>query len=484
MDDTASPDEPPLRLAAVVLAAGEGRRMHSALPKVLHSAAGRPLLAHVLATLEALATRPAPTVVVLGRGAEAVEQALAAPALTFVEQAERLGTGHALRQAEPVTAGRADAVLVLYGDVPLLTPDTLAGLIDQHASTRPAITLLSAVVPDAKRYGRLVRDAAGRVLRIVEHAEASAAERAGREINAGVYLFRDAWLWPALARLSPAPGGEWYLTDLVALALADGETVDAVVADDAREVEGVNDRADLAQAERVLRERIRGRHLLAGVSMVDPDRVWIDAGVDIGADTLLWPDSYLLGGTRVGRGCTVGPGSWVSDTVLGDGVVVRWSVLEGAEVGEGSDVGPFAHLRPGARLAAGVHIGNFGEVKNSRLGPGVQMGHFGYVGDAEVGAGANIGAGTVTCNYDGEAKHATHIGPGAFIGSDTLLVAPVRVGAAARTGAGSVVTRDVPDGATAVGVPARLLGERAGSPTAAADGTVEDPDAAPGGIDA
>ncbi len=449
-----------VRLSAVVLAAGEGTRMRSATPKVAHLAAGKPLVRHVIDSLAALVPPPNPVVVVLGHGAEAVRPILADTGCAITLQPQQLGTGHAVLMAEALAAGRGETVLVLYGDVPLLTAETLRALVTRHAASDPAITMLTAQVPDAKRYGRVLRGPDGAVRRIVEHADATDSERQVREINAGVYAFRDAWLWPALGRLQPAANGERYLTDLVALALADGEGVEAVVAPDPDEVEGVNTRADLAHVEGVLRGRIRARHLAAGVSMIDPASVWIDEGVAIGPDTVLWPQTYLLGATAVGSGCRLGPGTLVRDSALGDGVVVQWSVVEGAAVGDSSDVGPFAHLREGARLAEGVHVGNFGEIKNSTLAAGVLMGHFSYVGDADVGQGVNIGAGAVTCNYDGVDKHATSVGPGAFIGSDTMLVAPVTVGPGARTGAGSVVTRDVPAGTTVVGVPARPLGPR------------------------
>jgi len=479
---------PPVTTSAVVLAAGEGRRMRSRRPKVLHEVAGRPMLAHVLDVLAALHRPPDPLAVVLGHGADEVEAAFHAgeiawapgPAarFAFARQAERRGTAHAVLQAADTVAGRAEAVLVLYGDVPLVTAATLGRLLAAHETHGGAVTFLTATVDDPTGYGRVLRGPMGEIRGIVEEADASPAERLVREINAGVYVLRDSWAWSALRWLVPSASGELYLTELVGRALGAREHVEAVPADDAGEVRGVNTRADLAAAEAVVRERIRRRHLAAGVTMIAPESAWIDAGVAIGADTVLWPDTYLLGRTEVGLGCVLGPGTLVRDSVLGDDVRVAHSVVEGAVVGRASDVGPFAHLRPGTRLGEEVHVGNFGELKNAELGAGVRVGHFSYLGDATVGEWANIGAGTVTCNFDGLAKHATQIGRGAFIGSDTMLVAPVVVGDGARTGAGSVVTRDVPPGVTVVGVPARPV-QPADAAAAGADAAVP-PDAPAG----
>jgi bifunctional UDP-N-acetylglucosamine pyrophosphorylase/glucosamine-1-phosphate N-acetyltransferase len=294
------------------------------------------------------------------------------------------------------------------------------------------------------------------VTAIVEDKQATPQQRAIGEANSGIYCFRDAWLWPALASLEQHPGGELYLTDLVEMAREQKERVEAVSTADALEAIGPNDRVAMSRAEAEVRRRINEGWMLAGVTFVDPSATYVDAEVQIDADTVLWPGTYLQGTTRIGRQCTIGPGAVIRDSTIGDRCRVVLSVLEGACMEQGSDVGPYSHLRKGARVQAGAHVGNFCEIKNSVLGPGAKMGHVSYLGDATVGANANIGAGTITCNYDGERKAPTVIGPGAFIGSDTLLVAPVTVGEGAKTGAGSVVTHDLPPHSVAYGVPARV----------------------------
>lgn len=441
-------------VTVVVLAAGQGKRMKSDLPKVMHPLAGWPMVRYVRDT--ALALDPARLAVVVGHGAELVRAALGED-LAYATQAEQLGTGHAVRQAEALAAGRAGTVLVLYGDSPLIRPETLRQMVEQHEAQGVAATLLTFRPDDPTGYGRIVRDAeTGRVRAIVEHKQATPQQRAIGEVNGGVMCFRDAWLWPNLARLRRSPAGEFYLTDLVEIAAQGGEAVAAFPLADPLEIIGLDNRLKLAQAEVEMRRRINERWMLAGVTLVHPETTYIEAGVEIGADTVLWPNTLLQGQTRIGRTCTLGPGSVVRDSEIGDRCRVELSVVESAVMEDDSDVGPFGHLRKGARLGAGAHMGNFGEIKNSYLGPGAKMGHFCYLGDATVGAGANIGAGTITCNYDGVKKHPTEIGAGAFIGSDTMLVAPVTVGEGSRTGAGSVVTRDVPPGQVAYGVPARI----------------------------
>jgi bifunctional UDP-N-acetylglucosamine pyrophosphorylase/glucosamine-1-phosphate N-acetyltransferase len=458
-----------LSLSVIVLAAGQGVRMKSDLPKVMHPLAGRPMVHYVVETARAL--EPACLTVVVGHGADLVRQAVG-DGVTYAVQAEQLGTGHAVQQAAEVAAGQAGTVLVLFGDTPLVRPETLRQAVARHEAEGAAVTMLSFRPGDPTGYGRIVRDGTGdRVVAIVEERDATPEEQAIGEVSSGMYCFRDAWLWPNLARLmagemgrqSPERSGvgptnlaEIYLTDLVAMARQQGEVVIAVPMADALEAIGLDQRAKLAQAEAEMRRRINERWMLAGVTMVDPATTYVEADVEIGADTTIWPNTLLRGQTRVGRGCTIGPGTIVRDSTISDGCRAELSVIEQAIMDQGSEIGPYGHLRKGAHLGPGVHMGNFGEVKNSYLGPGVKMGHFSYLGDATVGAEANIGAGTITCNYDGRHKHPTVVGAGAFIGSDTMLVAPVTVGDGAKTGAGAVVTHDVPAGSVAYGVPARV----------------------------
>jgi len=447
-------------LSVVILAAGEGTRMESDLPKVLHRLAGRPLIRHALETARELAD--VPPVLIVGHGADAVREVVDGD-VTYVTQAEQLGTGHAVLQARgPMTSREAPQrgaglVLVSYADMPLLTVETLRQLVDRQRQNSGPITMLTLVRSNPRGFGRVVRGADGGVVEIVEEAMATPEQLAIRELNAGVYCFDGAWLWEHVDQIPLSlPKEEYYLTDLVGVAVDEGLSVEAVVADDADEALGINTRVDLAAAERVLRRRINERWMTSGVTIVDPATTYIDGSVVVGRDTTIQPNTHLRGETRIGERCTVGPNTIIEDSSIGDECVVLASVLEQAVMEDGSDIGPFGHLRKGARLCEGAHVGNFGELKKSTLGPGAKMGHFSYLGDAEVGAEANIGAGTITCNYDGERKQRTVIEEGAFIGSDTMLVAPVRVGKGAQTGAGSVVTHDIPAGALAYGIPARV----------------------------
>jgi bifunctional UDP-N-acetylglucosamine pyrophosphorylase/glucosamine-1-phosphate N-acetyltransferase len=441
-----------LNLAVVVLAAGEGTRMHSRRPKVLHRVAGLPMVVHVVRTSRTL--NPRQVVVVVGYERHEVQDVLGND-VAYADQPQQLGTAHAVLQARPHIDPEVDTVLAVYGDAPLITADTLNMMLQRHITTQATITMLTTHIPDPTGYGRIIRDG-GQVVAIVEEAVATSDQKALTEINPGFYLFDSDWLWSALERVEPSPAGEYYLTDLAELAGADGRVVDAVVAADAQETLGVNTRAQLADAEAILRERIRQRWLGAGVTLVDPPSTWIDADVTIGVDTEIHPNTYLQGQTTIGEECSLGPGTLIRDSIIGDRCRVVFSTVEEATLHEGVDVGPYSHLRRGASLGPGVHVGNFGEIKNSTLGTGVKMGHFSYLGDATVGDDVNIGAGTITCNYDGQRKHATIIEAGAFIGSDTMLVAPVTIGAGARTGAGAVVVRDIPADSLAYGVPARI----------------------------
>ncbi len=443
-------------LSIIILAAGQGTRMHSDLPKVLHPLGGRPMVFYALEAARGLTSMP--PVLVIGHGADEVRRTVG-EAVTYVEQREQLGTGHAVLQCRAALEDRADEVLILYADMPLLTDATLRRVVDTRRERGAVLSILTVVAEDPRGFGRVVRRPDGSVARIVEEADATEEERAIRELNAGVYACDASWLWEHLPALPLRPKGEYYLTDLVEMAADEGRTVVAVPADDPTEALGINTRVHLAEAEAVLRRRINRRWMEAGVTMIDPATTYIEPTVVIGTDTVIWPNTILRGQTVIGRHCRIGPNALIEDSTIGDRCRVVASVVERAVMEEGSNVGPFSHLRPGAHLGPGAHVGNFGEVKNSYLGPGVKMGHFSYVGDAEVGAEANIGAGTVTCNFDGKQKHRTVIGEEAFIGSGTMLVAPVRVGRRAVIGAGSVVTRDIPDETLAYGVPARERGK-------------------------
>ncbi len=443
-------------LAAVVLAAGKSTRFKSKLVKVLHPVAGVPLIRY---TLDALAGLGAQRVVlVLGQQADQVKAALTdlPMDLDTCLQTEQLGTGHALLQARPLLEGSFATILCLYGDMPLLSTATLRRLHQRHQQSGATLTILTVTSPDSMQFGRIVRDRAGRVFSIVEEDQATAEQRAIRELNVGVYCFDAAWLWPHLAVLPVSPRGEYFLTDTVAQAVAEGQIVEAVAAESLEEVMGVNTRAHLAAVEQVVRQRVRQRLMAGGVTLLDPATVYADATVEVGPDTVIYPNCLLEGSTRIGSDCIIGPGTRVVDSTIGQSCQVVNSVVEEAVVGDGVHVGPFSHLRRGAMLKGGVHVGNFAEIKNSTIGSGTHVGHFSYLGDAVLGERVNVGAGTITCNYDGQRKNATEIGDGVLLGSDTLLVAPVRVGARAKTGAGAVVTHDVPDDALVTGVPARV----------------------------
>ncbi len=443
-----------MNLSVIVLAAGDGTRMRSDKPKVMHPVSGRPMVSYVVEVGKVL--EPASLAVVVGRGASLVRRALGEQ-VRYVTQAERLGTGHAVLQAEHLIAGRAETVLVLHGDTPLIRPDTVRKMLQHHQDERAAVTLLAFQAPDPCGYGRIIRDSGtGQARSVVEETGATPEQRLINEVSTGIFCFQDRWLWPNLKRVKRQPGDEFYLTDLVAMAYEQGHAICTVAVDDPSEVVGLDNRVKLAQAEAEMRRRINAHWMLAGVTLIDPEATYIEVDVEIGADTVIWPGTLLRGQTSIGRRCTIGPGTVIIDSEIGDRCRVELSVVEHAVMEEGSDVGPYGHLRKGAHLGAGAHMGNYGEIKNSYLGPGAKMGHMSYLGDATVGAGANIGAGTITCNYDGRRKHRTVVGKGAFVGSDTMLVAPVEIGDGARTGAGSVVTRDVPPGSLAYGVPARV----------------------------
>jgi bifunctional UDP-N-acetylglucosamine pyrophosphorylase / glucosamine-1-phosphate N-acetyltransferase len=436
-------------ITAVILAAGESTRMRSSRPKVVHRLCGRPLIDYPVNATRALGAR---LVVVVGRkGGQVIEAVTSLSEATFVEQTERLGTGHALLQAREACADESDVILVLPGDMPLLSEATLRRLVEHHRENRAAVTVLTAEMADPTGYGRVVRES-GKPVAIVEHRDATPAQRALREIGTSAYCFDPRRLWPALARVTPRnQQGEYYLTDVVAILGQDGRVVEAVIVEDPREGLGVNDRKQLAELAAVMRGRILDRLMLDGVTVLDPASTYVDDTVQIGADTVLYPGTILEGQTVIGSECVVGMGSQVSASRIGDRVTLRpYCVLNEATVEDGAALGPFCHLRPLSHVGPAAKIGNFVELKKTRIGRGAKVPHLSYVGDATLGAGVNFGAGAITCNYDGVAKHETTVGDGAFIGTNASLVAPITVGDGAYVGAGSVITKDVPPGALAV----------------------------------
>lgn len=436
--------------AVIVLAAGVGSRMRSTLPKVLHRIGGRTLLDAVLDTARELS--PSRIIVVVGAGRERVEEALSGREVTVVVQDPPLGTGDAARRALPALPGGAAPVVILSGDAPLLTSATLTRLLERRRAKNLDLAFLSFRPPEAGELGRVVRDPKGRVRRVVEASNATAREKRLTEANAGIYCFASAALERALSKLAPNPAnGEYYLTDAVASLAAKSGAVEAVEAEDWREGWGINTRRELAAAEEIERRRCLERALDAGATIVDPATTRIGAQVRFEPDAVVHPFVCLDGTTLLEQGCEVLPFTRITDSTVGPGAIVGpHCELEGARVGPRARVGPFARLRPGTVLEEDVRVGNFVETKQATLHAGAKASHLSYLGDAEIGAGANIGAGVITCNYDGERKHRTSIGEGAFIGSDSQLVAPVSVGAGAYVGAGSTITRDVPAGALAV----------------------------------
>jgi bifunctional UDP-N-acetylglucosamine pyrophosphorylase/glucosamine-1-phosphate N-acetyltransferase len=437
-------------LHVVVLAAGKGTRMKSRVPKVLHRIAGYSLIQHVLHAIEPL--RPATVVAVVGHGAADVRQVLAKqPGLLFAVQEPQLGTGHALLQAEPLLADRAGTLVLLSGDVPLLRPRTLTRLIEHHHERRAAATVLTAMPADPSGYGRVVRTG-GVISSIVEDRDASGAEREIREINTGIYAFDLAPLFPALRGIGAANAQrEYYLPDLVRIYRSRGLAVETLVADDPAEIAGVNSRKELADVEATVRRSRNDDLMAAGVTIVDPATTWVGPEVTIGPDTILHPGVYLEGRTRIGEGTEIHSGVRIVDSEIGARVTINnFCVISQARIADGARIGPFAHLRPESEIGADAHVGNFVELKKTRMGRGSKANHLAYLGDATIGERVNVGAGTITCNYDGVAKHPTVIEDGAFIGSDTQLIAPVRVGRGAYVAAGSSITEDVPPDSLAI----------------------------------
>lgn len=443
-----------MKITTIILAAGQGTRMISTLPKVLHRLNGKPLVQYSVDLARSVDSNQ--VVVVIGNGAEKVRDALGAQ-VTFAVQEQRLGTAHAVLAAENEVGGKEGLTLVISADMPLLTRATLTQLVATQQASNTPFSLLTVKSRNPRGFGRIVRDTEGKLRGIIEEAQATPEQLQIDELNVGAYCFDNTWLWDALKKIKVSPKGEFYLTDVVEIAVSEGRQVGSVLVEDEEESMGINNRVHLAEAERILRMRINREYMLAGVTMIDPAQVYIEEGVKIGSDTVLRPNTYLTGSTKIGQGCDIGPDTIISDSEIGADCKLLASVIEGAVVEDGVGMGPFCHLRKGAHLGKGVHMGNFGEVKDSFLAAGVKMGHFSYIGNATIGENVNIGAGTITCNFDGEHKHPTEIGADAFIGSDTMLVAPLKIGKGAKTGAGSVVTHDVAENEVVVGVPAKPL---------------------------
>jgi bifunctional UDP-N-acetylglucosamine pyrophosphorylase/glucosamine-1-phosphate N-acetyltransferase len=434
----------------VILAAGQGTRMKSRLPKVLHKIGGRALIEHVLAAASSIG--PASVTVVVGHEAEAVKARLAGrKGLNFVLQQPQLGTAHALQQAESVLSGRSGSLVLLSGDVPLLTPATLLRLIDTHRGAGAAATVVTATVERPYGYGRIVR-MDGRIARIVEERDASPAQRQITEINAGIYAFDLAPLFDALRGIAAQNAqGEFYLTDLIAIYRRRRLPVETLLVENAHEIKGINSRTELADLGRIVRQTKNEELMAAGVTLVDPTTTYIDRSVEIGPDTVIHPGVTLEGSTRIGSACEIQANVRITDSEIGDHVSINnFCLIVGARVADGAAVGPFAHLRPETVVGEGAKIGNFVELKKTTMGPGSKASHLSYLGDATIGSNVNVGAGTIICNYDGQKKHQTVIEDGAFIGSDTQLIAPVTVGRGAYVGTGTTVRESVPAGALAV----------------------------------
>ncbi len=433
---------------AVILAAGKGTRMKSAVAKVLHDLAGKPLVEHVLRAVKSAGIKR--RIVVVGHQADRVREVLGKDCL-YALQGQQLGTGHAVQQTEKLWPKGGGTLLVLCGDTPLITAETIKRLIQEHRRSKAVCSVLTAQVPDPAGYGRIIRNRQGDVERIVEEKDATDHEKQIMEINTGCYCFDQGELRTALSQLTVANArGEYYLTGVVGYFQRQGLTVIGVKLDDYRELQGINNRSQLARAGRVLRERINERLMLAGVTMVSPETTFIDIEVSVGRDTVILPNTHLTGSTRVGANCQIGPDTTIIDSEIGDGTFINNSVIKESSVGNNCTIGPFSYLRPGTELDDGVKIGDFVEVKKSVIGKGSKIPHLSYIGDSIVGKGVNVGAGAITCNYDGVNKWKTVIEDGAFIGSNTNLVAPVKVGSDAFIGAGSTITKDVPPGSLAV----------------------------------
>ena len=445
------------KVAALVLAAGKGTRMKSRLPKVLHKVGGKAMVERVLDTVTAVGVDR--SVVIVGFGGEEV-RAYLGDRCEYVTQAEQKGTGHAVREGKPVLGDFDGTIVLMCGDTPLVTEDTIKALLKEHAATGAAATVLTAHMENPTGYGRIIRDEEGKVLRIVEQKDGTPDELAVQEINTGMYAFDSQKLWPCLAQLSDDNAqGELYITDVVGILVNAGERVSAYMTMDEDESLGVNSRVQLAEAERILRNRKLRELMDAGVTIIDPATTYVAPEVVVGSDTILHPGTILEGNTVIGKECEIGPYTRFTNVTVGDNNVIHFTYAHDCEIKNGTDIGPYVHLRPNTVIGDKVHIGNFVEVKNSIVGEGTKFPHLSYIGDSDVGGGVNIGCGTITVNYDGKIKHRTRIDDGAFVGCNTNLVAPVHVGSYSYIGAGSTITKDVPDKALAVGRARQMIKE-------------------------
>ena len=437
-------------IAVVILAAGMGKRMKSDIPKVLHPVLGRPMLGYVVDTVEKLS--PDRIVLVIGHGGDGVKSAIGSDRVVYVTQVEQLGTGDAVKSAKKTLSNFQGDVLIINGDFPLITTKTLKNFLSKHIKGNLAVSILSSDVDNPRGYGRIVRDNVGVVQKIVEEKEATPLQKDIKEINSGTYCVNSKFLWKALSGLNTNnKQKEFYLTDIVHAASKKSLNIQAFKIDNGNEVLGVNDRSELALVERLLKEQTNEKFMTSGVTLIDPANTYISPDVKIARDNVIYPHTYIYGDTVIGSNCTIGPSVWIEDTKIGRGVTVRSSCyITDAVTKNDVSVGPFTQLRPDAEIHDGAKIGNFVEIKKSKIGPGSKVSHLSYIGDATLGRDVNIGAGTITCNYDGYNKHRTEVADNVFIGSDTMLVAPVKVGKGASTGAGSTITKDVPDGALAI----------------------------------
>ena len=446
-----------MKISTIILAAGKGTRMRSKYPKVLHPIAGEPMAWHIIQAVKEFSDE-LPTVVV-GYKAEEVKDSLGDNA-HFVLQNEQKGTAHAVQQAEDLLKGNSDIVVVLLGDMPLIKGQTLKALTETQKNNTGPVSMLTVLSENPRGFGRISRNKKGQVEAIIEEADCTSEQLKINELNVSVYCFQADWLWDNLENIPVSSKGEFYLTDIIKVATDKGLNVHAEAISDPQEAIGINSRVHLSEAERIMRRRINQTWMEAGVSIIDPQTTYIHTNVKIGQDTTIYPNTHLQGNTIIGEDCEIGPNTTINNTCIGNNCKIISSVLEYAKVENHVDIGPFGHLRKGAHLADGVHMGNYGEIKNSYIGPGTKIGHFSYLGDTTTGKNVNIGAGTITGNYDGVNKNKTEIADDVFIGSDTMLIAPVKIGKGARPGAGSVVNKDVGEGEVVVGMPARAIRRR------------------------